>query len=87
SSSHRAAERRRAKNQRILSDLEESIARLEEEIRALDLSLSNPDVFRNGEKARKVKSAREQARRTLEAKLWEWEETSRKLQMGSEVPA
>ncbi|MGZ5381149.1 MAG: ABC-F family ATP-binding cassette domain-containing protein, partial [Thermoanaerobaculia bacterium] len=87
SSPDRAAERRRAKNQRILSDLEESIARLEEEIRALDLSLSNPDVFRNGEKARKVKSAREQARRTLEAKLWEWEETSRKLQMGSEVPA
>ena len=83
----RAAERRRLKNQRILSDLEESIDRLEEEIRALDLSLSNPDVFRDGEKARQVKSAREQAKRTLEAKLWEWEETSRKLQTGAEVPA
>ena len=67
--------------------LEEAIARLEEEIRSLDLSLANPDVFRDGDKVRQVKSAREQARRTLEAKLWEWEETSRKLQTGAEVPA
>jgi protein subunit release factor A len=67
--------------------LEEEIARLEEEIRSLDLSLANPDVFRDGEKVRQVKSAREQAKRTLEAKLWEWEETSRKLQTGTEVPA
>src|SRR5664280_2666104 len=83
----RAAERRRAKNERILAVLEEEIARLEEEIRSLDLSLANPDVFRDGEKVRQVKSAREQAKRTLEAKLWEWEETSRKLQTGTEVPA
>jgi len=75
------------KNERILSALEEEIARLEEGLRSFDLSLSNPDVFRDGEKARQVKSAREQARRTLEAKLWEWEETSRKLQTGAEVPA
>jgi protein subunit release factor A len=67
--------------------LEEEIARLEEEIRSLDLSLANPDVFRDGEKVRQVKSEREQAKRTLEAKLWEWEETSRKLQTGTEVPA
>jgi hypothetical protein len=67
--------------------LEEEIARLEEEIRSLDLSLANPDVFRDGDKVRQVKAAREQAKRTLEAKLWEWEETSRKLQMGAEVPA
>ena len=83
----RTAERRRAKNERILAVLEEEIARLEEEIRSLDLSLANPDVFRDGEKVRQVKSAREQAKRTLEAKLWEWEETSRKLQTGTEVPA
>jgi ATP-binding cassette, subfamily F, member 3 len=83
----RAAERRRAKNERILAVLEEEIARLEEEIRSLDLSLANPEVFRDGEKVRQVKSAREQAQRTLEAKLWEWEETSRKLQTGAEVPA
>ena len=87
SSSDRAAERRRLKNERILAVLEEEVARLEEEVRTLDLSLVNPDVFRDGDKVRQVKSAREQARRTLEAKLWEWEETSRKLQMGSEVPA
>ncbi len=67
--------------------LEEEVSRLEEEIRSLDLSLANPDVFRDGEKVRQVKSAREQARRTLEAKLWDWEETSRKLQLGTEVPA
>jgi len=87
SSSDRAAERRRLKNERILAVLEEEIGRLEEEIRALDLSLANPDVFRDGDKARQVKAAREQARRTLEAKLWDWEETSRKLQTGAEVPA
>jgi ATP-binding cassette subfamily F protein 3 len=83
----RAAERRRAKNERILSTLEEEIARLEQELRNLDLSLSNPDVFRDGEKARQVTAARETARKTLEAKMWEWEETSRKLQVGEGVPA
>ncbi len=82
SSSHsdRAAERRRAKNMRILADLEEAIARLEEEIRTLDLSLGNPDVYRDGEKARGVSAARDAARKALEAKMWEWEETSRKLE-------
>jgi ATP-binding cassette subfamily F protein 3 len=85
SSSDKAAERRRLKNERILAALEEEISRLEEEVRNLDLSLSNPDVFRDGEKARQVNAAREAARKTLEAKLWEWEETSRKLQVGEEV--
>ena len=65
---------------RILSDLEETIARLEEEIRTLELSLGNPDVYRDGEKARGVSAARDAARKALEAKLWEWEETSRKLE-------
>ncbi|HEX5855186.1 MAG TPA: ABC transporter C-terminal domain-containing protein, partial [Thermoanaerobaculia bacterium] len=83
----RAAERRRAKNERILSTLEEEIARLEDELRNLDLALSNPDVFRDGGKARQVTAAREAARKTLEAKMWEWEETSRKLQVGEGVPA
>ncbi|MDL2717217.1 MAG: ABC transporter C-terminal domain-containing protein, partial [Acidobacteriota bacterium] len=87
SSSDRAAERRRAKNLRILSDLEDEIARLEVEVRQLDISLSNPDVYRDGEKARQVSAARENARRTLEAKMWEWEETSRKVQVGEEVTA
>jgi ATP-binding cassette subfamily F protein 3 len=82
SSSHsdRAAERRRAKNQRILSDLEEAISRLEQEIRTLDVSLADPDVYRDGDKARGVSAARDAARKALEAKLWEWEETSRKLE-------
>ncbi len=82
SSSDRAAERRRAKNLRILSDLEDEISRLEAEVRQLDISLSNPEVYRDGEKARQVTAAREHARRTLEAKMWEWEETSRKVQVG-----
>ncbi|MEO8584554.1 MAG: ribosomal protection-like ABC-F family protein [Acidobacteriota bacterium] len=85
--SDRAAERRRAKNLRILSDLEDEIARLEGEVRQLDISLSNPDVYRDGEKARQVSAARENARRTLEAKMWEWEETSRKIQVGDPVTA
>ncbi len=85
SSSDRAADRRRAKNKRILSDLEEAISALEGEIRTLDLSLSNPDVYRDGEKARQVTAARETVRRALEAKLWEWEETSRNLQVDDEV--
>ena len=38
-------------------------------------------VYRDGEKARQVTAARENARRTLEAKMWEWEETSRKIQV------
>ncbi|MBK9065229.1 MAG: ABC-F family ATP-binding cassette domain-containing protein [Acidobacteria bacterium] len=80
SSPDRAAERRRAKNQRILSDLEEVISRLEQEIRTLDVSLADPDVYRDGEKARGVSAARDAARKALEAKLWEWEETSRKLE-------
>ena len=83
----RAADRRRAKNKKILSDLEEAISDLESEIRTLDLSLSNPEVYRDGEKARQVTAARENARRTLEAKMWEWEETSRKIQVGDAVPA
>jgi len=83
----RAAERRRLRNQRILSDLEEAISRLEEEIRTLDISLADPDVYRDGEKVRGVKAARETAKRTLEAKLWDWEETSRKLETGEVVPA
>ena len=87
SSSERTAERRRLKNEKILSLLEEEIARLEEEVRNLDLSLSNPDVYRDGERARQVTAARENARRTLEAKMWEWEETSRKVQVGEEVTA
>jgi ATP-binding cassette, subfamily F, member 3 len=87
SSSDRTAERRRLKNEKILSLLEEEIARLEEEVRNLDLSLSNPDVYRDGEKARQVTAARENARRLLEAKMWEWEETSRKVQVGEEVTA
>ncbi len=87
SSSERTAERRRLKNEKILSLLEEEIARLEEEVRNLDLSLSNPDVFRDGEKSRQVKTARDNARRLLEAKMWEWEETSRKVQVGEEVTA
>ena len=65
--------------------LEEEIARLEEEVRNLDISLANPDVYRDGEKARQVTAARENARRTLEAKMWEWEETSRKVLVGEEV--
>jgi len=80
SHSDRAAERRRAKNQRILSDLEEAISRLEQEVRTLDISLADPDVYRDGEKARGVSAARDAARKALEAKLWEWEETSRKLE-------
>src|SRR5664280_660713 len=87
SSSERTAERRRLKNEKILSLLEEEIARLEEEVRNLDLSLSNLDVFRDGEKSRQVKTARDNARRLLEAKMWEWEETSRKVQVGEEVTA
>jgi len=87
SSFDRAAERRRLKNEKILSLLEEEIARLEDEVRNLDLALSNPDVFRDGEKARQVTAAREAARKALEAKMWEWEETSRKLQVGERVPA
>ena len=87
SSPDRAADRRRAKNKKILSDLEEAISGLEGEIRTLDLSLSNPDVYRDGEKARQVTAARENARRTLEAKMWEWEETSRKIQVGDAVTA
>jgi ATP-binding cassette subfamily F protein 3 len=86
-SPNRAAERRRAKNERILSVLEEEIGRLEGEVRQLDISLSNPDVYRDGERARQVTAARENARRTLEAKMWEWEETSRKVQVGEEVGA
>jgi ATP-binding cassette subfamily F protein 3 len=80
SPSDRAAERRRAKNQKILSDLEEAISRLEQEVRTLDVSLADPDVYRDGEKARGVSAARDAARKALEAKLWEWEETSRKLE-------
>ncbi len=80
SSSDRAAERRRAKNQRLLFDLEEAISRLEEEIRNLELSLADPDVYRDGEKARGVSAARDAARKALETKLWEWEETSRRLE-------
>jgi hypothetical protein len=80
SSPDRAAERRRAKNQRILSDLEEVISQLEQEVRTLDISLADPDVYRDGEKARGVSAARDAARKALEAKLWEWEETSRKLE-------
>jgi ATP-binding cassette subfamily F protein 3 len=83
SSSDRAAERRRLKNEKLLSLLEEEIARLEGEVRNLDISLSDPDVYRDGEKARKVTAARESARRALEAKMWEWEETSRKVQSGA----
>ena len=78
--SDRAAERRRAKNLRILADLEEAISRLETEIRTLELSLGNPDVYRDGERARGVSAARDAARKALEAKMWEWEETSRKLE-------
>jgi ATP-binding cassette subfamily F protein 3 len=80
SSPDRAAERRRLKNQKILSDLEDAISRLETEIRTLELSLGNPDVYRDGEKARGVSAARDAARKALEAKMWEWEETSRKLE-------
>jgi ATP-binding cassette subfamily F protein 3 len=87
SSSDKVAERRRLKNEKILSLLEEEIARLEEEVRNLDLSLSNPDVFRDGEKSRQVKTARDNARRLLEVKMWAWEETSRKVQVGEEVTA
>ncbi|MGA7992353.1 MAG: ABC-F family ATP-binding cassette domain-containing protein [Thermoanaerobaculia bacterium] len=87
SSLDRAAERRRAKNKRILSDLEESVSRLEEEVRTLDLSLADPDVYRDGERVRGLKAAREAAKKAIEAKLWEWEETSRKLETGEEVPA
>jgi ATP-binding cassette subfamily F protein 3 len=87
SSSDRAAERRRLKNQRILSDLEDEISKLEEEIRTLDLSLANPDVYRDGQAARGVSAARDAKRKALEAKLWEWEETSRKLEAGTEVTA
>ena len=81
SSPDRAAERRRVKNLRILADLEEAIARLETEIRTLELSLGDPDVYRDGEKARGVSAARDAARKALEAKMWEWEETSRKLEI------
>jgi ATP-binding cassette subfamily F protein 3 len=89
SSSHsdRAADRRRAKNRRILSDLEEAISRLEEEVRTLDLSLADPGVYRDGEKVRGVKAARDAAKKGLDAKMWEWEETSRKLETSAEVPA
>ena len=44
------------------------------------LSLADPDVYRDGEKARGVSAARDAARKALEAKLWDWEETSRKLE-------
>jgi hypothetical protein len=37
-------------------------------------------VYRDGEKVRGVKAARDAARKALEAKMWEWEETSRKLE-------
>jgi ATP-binding cassette subfamily F protein 3 len=87
SSPNRAAERRRAKNQRLLSDLEETISRLEEEVRALDLSLADPDVYRDGERVRGLKAAREAAKKAIEAKLWEWEETSRKLETSEGVHA
>ena len=75
------------KNERILSVLEEEIARLEEEIRAARYFPLEPRRLPRRRKGPPGDAAREHARRTLEAKMWEWEETSRKVQMGAEVTA
>jgi len=76
----KAVERRRVKNEKKLKELEDEITRMEESVKALDVSLGDPEVYKDGEKVKAIKAQREAVQNALSGKVWEWEETSRKVE-------
>src|SRR5262249_15020378 len=76
----KAGQRAKERDEKRLSSLEGEITSLEVAIRDLEVRLSDPAVYRDGEKARTVQAEIDAARKSLEARIWEWEETGRKLE-------
>ncbi len=74
------SDRRRAKAGKRVKELEASVSGIEESLRELDLSLTDPLVYRDGERVRAIKGRRDAARRELELRLAEWEEASRQME-------
>ena len=81
----RTAERQRLKAQRRLAEIEGEIGALEASLKALEAEMADPEVWRDGEKARKLKAGQETLERRMAERLGEWEEASRRLE--TEVPA
>jgi ATP-binding cassette subfamily F protein 3 len=75
-----AGKRARTKTEQKLKALEDEITAIEKSIRSLEESLADPVVYRSAEKARSVKAELAVLKKTLESKVWEWEETGRKLE-------
>jgi len=74
------AERRRLKDEARLAQLEEDVTRLEGALRAAELALADPEVYRDGDKARAAAGWRDSVRIDLEARVREWEELSLRLE-------
>ena len=81
----RIAERRKLKNTKKLQDLETEIASMEESVRNLELAMSDPEIYRDVEKARATKFKYQELKERIKEKVWDWEEISRKLE--EEIPA
>jgi ATP-binding cassette subfamily F protein 3 len=81
----RAAERRRMRELARIEALEAEIAALEKEISLFEESFADPDVSRDGDKVRSVRSEIESRRRSVSEKMAEWEELSRKLEEEASV--
>jgi ATP-binding cassette subfamily F protein 3 len=80
SGAQRVAGRAKEKVEQRLKALENEITSIEGTIRSLEESLADPSVYRFAEKARTVKAEVSALKKTLEGRVWEWEETGRKLE-------
>ncbi len=76
----KAAERRRHRNEKKRQELEDEIASIEKRLKAFEHSLADPAVYSDVATARAVAADRDELKKTLESRIWEWEETSRKLE-------
>ncbi len=79
----RTAERRRRRDLARIEALEVEISAIEKEILGFEESFADPAVSRDGDRIRTIRLEIESKRRSLSAKLSEWEDLSRRLEEAS----
>ncbi len=81
----RVAERQRQRALQRLAAIEAEIAAVEEALREVDRSLSDPDAYRDSLRVKRLAAERERLTSGLAERMAAWEEASRRLEQ--EVPA
>jgi ATP-binding cassette subfamily F protein 3 len=76
----RAAERQRERDARRAEELLDEIAAIEASVKELEMHLSDPELLRDGARARAASTRREALLRELTEKTGEWEDAQRKVE-------